>query len=175
MIYDGVINKPPLNEETLAHYGVLGMKWGVRKNPEKAFSKAAKELAKRKKKVDKAAKRYNRALNRPFGSLYRSTSQKLNKLNKKKAKLDKWEKAIDKVYDKEGMRILKDKKSPTGYSIDALKTLKLNRLSKAYKNAGLGDNKSSNKKKSTASDRINEQLIDLMNTVEGKKKKKKKK
>ena len=131
MIYDGVINKPPLNEETLAHYGVLGMKWGVRKNPEKAFSKAAKELAKRKKKVAKAAKRYNRALNRPLGSLYRSTSQKLNKLNKKKAKLDKWEKAIDKVYDKEGMRILKDKKSPTGYSTDALRLLKLNRLSKA--------------------------------------------
>lgn len=27
MMYDGVIEKPELNEETLAHYGIKGMKW----------------------------------------------------------------------------------------------------------------------------------------------------
>ena len=31
MIYDGIITKPPLDEDTLAHYGVKGMKWKVRK------------------------------------------------------------------------------------------------------------------------------------------------
>lgn len=109
MIYDGVINKPPLNEETLAHYGVLGMKWGVRKNPEKAYSKATKELAKRKKKVVKADKKYKRALNRPFGSLYRSTSQKLNKLNKKQNKLKKWEDAMEKYFKGTEFEIAKTK------------------------------------------------------------------
>ena len=29
--YDYIITKPPLNEETLAHYGVKGMKWNKRK------------------------------------------------------------------------------------------------------------------------------------------------
>ena len=129
MIYDGVINKPPLNEETLAHYGVLGMKWGVRKNPEKAYSKATKELAKRKKKVVKADKKYKRALNRPFGSLYRSTSQKLNKLNKKQNKLRKWEDAIVKNFEKEYDRIRKTSKT------DEEKDIKLFRLEKAYNDA----------------------------------------
>lgn len=113
MIYDGVINKPPLNEETLAHYGVLGMKWGVRKNPEKAYSKATKELAKRKKKVVKAAKRYNRALKRPFGSLYRSTSQKLNKLNKKQNKLRNWEEAMEKYFKDTEFDVTKTKDQKT--------------------------------------------------------------
>ena len=27
MIYDYVVTKPPLNEDTLTHYGVKGMKW----------------------------------------------------------------------------------------------------------------------------------------------------
>lgn len=31
MIYDYVVTKPPLNEETLAHYGIKGMKWKKRK------------------------------------------------------------------------------------------------------------------------------------------------
>ena len=30
MVYDGVITKPELNEDTLAHYGIKGMKWKKR-------------------------------------------------------------------------------------------------------------------------------------------------
>ena len=30
-MYDYIITKPPLNEDTLAHYGVKGMKWGKTK------------------------------------------------------------------------------------------------------------------------------------------------
>lgn len=33
-------------EQDLAHYGVLGMKWGVRKNPNRAATKAIKKLRK---------------------------------------------------------------------------------------------------------------------------------
>lgn len=32
--------------ESLEHYGVKGMKWGIRKDPVKAFNKAGKKLAK---------------------------------------------------------------------------------------------------------------------------------
>lgn len=34
--FDYLITKPELSEEMLAHYGVPGMKWGVRKSPQKS-------------------------------------------------------------------------------------------------------------------------------------------
>lgn len=40
-----------MSEQELRHYGVLGMKWGVRKNPVKAYAKASK---KKKKLEDRA-------------------------------------------------------------------------------------------------------------------------
>lgn len=41
MIYDYITTKPPLNNETLAHYGIKGMKWRRRKN--KTIDKKTKE------------------------------------------------------------------------------------------------------------------------------------
>ena len=35
----------------LEHYGVLGMKWGVRKDPDRAYEKAGKKLSKLDRKV----------------------------------------------------------------------------------------------------------------------------
>lgn len=38
-------------DQDLAHYGVLGMKWGVRKDPKKAYSKSVNKLRKYEKKA----------------------------------------------------------------------------------------------------------------------------
>ena len=38
-------------ENELRHYGVLGMKWGVRRNSSKTYAKASKKLSKLDKKV----------------------------------------------------------------------------------------------------------------------------
>lgn len=55
--YDGIILKPELSEETLRHYGVKGMKWGVRRYEEKGGTKTRKRL----KKYRDAESRYQRA------------------------------------------------------------------------------------------------------------------
>ena len=47
--YDNVITKPPLNEETLAHFGVKGMHWGVRKDKYRSSDGSINKRGQRKK------------------------------------------------------------------------------------------------------------------------------
>lgn len=93
----------------LYHYGVLGMKWGVRKNPQKAYVKATKH---RKKLEEKAIRRQDEA--------ERSGNRLIKKENKvasnlaRAYKLDsKAEKLDDKIYKKRtstAKRVLDEKK-----------------------------------------------------------------
>lgn len=102
-----------VNSEELAHYGVLGMKWGVRKDASRAYGKAVRKKNNLKKKeVDynlKSAKTRQKA----FKKETKATSQKqydkakklefkANKYALKSAKFQekglKWVKAMDKTF-----------------------------------------------------------------------------
>lgn len=62
MTYDYVITKPPLDEDTLTHYGVVGMRWGVRRDLKKYGTISGKTKKKINKALSKASYRKTRRM-----------------------------------------------------------------------------------------------------------------
>lgn len=94
----------PLDQSELMHYGVLGMKWGIRKDPDKAYAKSIKKLRRLDSAHAKAAARVEKMQKKGYEAKSAKLANKAAKLSSKSAKLSykaaKLERKSDKAYDK---------------------------------------------------------------------------
>lgn len=87
------------DQNTLQHYGKLGMKWGVRHSPAVAYAKAVKRKTKLQKKATSARlKAGNRTHFHLTGFGMARERNAVRKARKAQYKLDKWNKAMGKTF-----------------------------------------------------------------------------
>lgn len=93
-----------MDEQYLAHYGVIGMKWGIRKDPREAYRKATVSAEKQRNKIAKYEQQVEKRSGWVFGG-GGYTRQSLHNLSKSKKKYEhytrKAESALQKIKESE--------------------------------------------------------------------------
>ena len=113
-----LVNKPPLvtSDDELAHYGILGMRWGIRRyqNPDGTLTdigkkRLAKHRAKEEKRAVKAAKKREKYIMNPDSKYIRKHFEKfdIDEIKKAYERMD-WKKKIEDI-DKDRKKIGKEK------------------------------------------------------------------
>ena len=115
-----------MDEEYLAHYGVIGMKWGIRHDPKRAYSRASKKYTKLKNKADKKTYKAKQATAHTPSRLMRITDvgvarydRKMRRINAKNAsaaraqlKAERWLKNMEREFSKIQVSELPDTNFP---------------------------------------------------------------
>ena len=78
------------HSQELYHFGVLGMKWGVRKNPGRAYSKAINQLEKYDRKAAKAKEKASARRVAKAANLHRKANKYALKSAKVRRKATRW-------------------------------------------------------------------------------------
>lgn len=106
------------NEQSLEHYGVIGMKWGVRKDPQRAYDRSGQKLQKLDSKISKGSDKAQRQMEKAWRKTNRaqrailfkgikkwSASGQTNRAMKTYAKVQantskamRWQKSREKVF-----------------------------------------------------------------------------
>lgn len=122
------------NPNDVKHYGVIGMKWGVRKDPQRAHTRASQKLDKLDKKATKAASKISQKEAKSVAKQRKADSAVLFKKSKARAAdkaIGKTEKARNKYFERV-------EKAKNWYSKmeNAFRDVKINQVNQHYVDLG---------------------------------------
>lgn len=92
-------------DDYLEHYGVLGMKWGVRKNPDKAYNKAGQKLERLDRSVARLGLKASAREQAALSKQRRATSAVLFKKHKARVASRKTRKALKKYQQAQAAQV----------------------------------------------------------------------
>ena len=101
---------------SLQHYGVIGMKWGVRHDPQRAYDKSKKKLSRIQKKIDRNTRKANKqsmkaitksgglfASERKYEKALRKAAKSSRKALAQTNKASKWIQRMEKEFAKQNV------------------------------------------------------------------------